>query len=319
MDCAAHSNAVSIGGSATQSINISSDWTQVKGGSATHVLTGDTSTLTAEVITSGSLSATRHLFFRAYDTIVLSARDIFFDSVGIASQGYVTVGTTASVVALNATSMTRTVINALTETAKSLTVSITNAYNVVCGSYSLGAGNGNITLTTTGTITLNGSIVNGAVPSGTIVMYGQSTAPPGWAICNGTNGTPDLRGRFVIGANPMGGLTNNGFYTSNIGSMGGLQNVVADHQHNTWDTKWSDERVPYPSYLLGYSGWAYREYNPSQYLGTPLTGTGASGYNSTNWYLGTREWSSPVAKTSAVMTTTDTRPPYYALVYIMKL
>ena len=39
------------------------------------------------------------------------------------------------------------------------------------------------------------------VPSGIIVMwYGLSSeAPAGWKICDGTAGTPDLRGKFVIG------------------------------------------------------------------------------------------------------------------------
>ena len=41
------------------------------------------------------------------------------------------------------------------------------------------------------------------VPIGYIVAYPGASAPPGWAICNGTQGTPDLRGRCVIG--PSGG------------------------------------------------------------------------------------------------------------------
>ena len=40
------------------------------------------------------------------------------------------------------------------------------------------------------------------VPYGVIVMWsGQSNEiPAGWALCDGANGTPDLRGRFVVGA-----------------------------------------------------------------------------------------------------------------------
>ena len=39
------------------------------------------------------------------------------------------------------------------------------------------------------------------VPSGGVILWhGASNAvPKGWAICDGTNGTPDLRDRFVIG------------------------------------------------------------------------------------------------------------------------
>jgi hypothetical protein len=44
------------------------------------------------------------------------------------------------------------------------------------------------------------------VPKGTIVAYWGSVAPPGWAICNGTNGTPDLRGMFLRGYDAGRGL-----------------------------------------------------------------------------------------------------------------
>lgn len=46
------------------------------------------------------------------------------------------------------------------------------------------------------------SMFNG-VPRGVITAwYGMSTAvPAGWTICDGTNGTPDLRGRTIIGIN----------------------------------------------------------------------------------------------------------------------
>lgn len=42
----------------------------------------------------------------------------------------------------------------------------------------------------------------GNVPVGTIWLWhgAADTIPPGWAICDGTNGTPDLRGRFALGA-----------------------------------------------------------------------------------------------------------------------
>jgi microcystin-dependent protein len=40
----------------------------------------------------------------------------------------------------------------------------------------------------------------GEVPSGGIIMWSGSIAniPSGWYLCNGSNGTPDLRDRFVI-------------------------------------------------------------------------------------------------------------------------
>jgi microcystin-dependent protein len=40
------------------------------------------------------------------------------------------------------------------------------------------------------------------IPSGMIVLWSGSVAsvPTGWYLCNGSNGTPDLRGKFIIGA-----------------------------------------------------------------------------------------------------------------------
>lgn len=37
------------------------------------------------------------------------------------------------------------------------------------------------------------------VPGGVIVMWSGTTAPTGWSLCDGTNGTPDLRGKFIVG------------------------------------------------------------------------------------------------------------------------
>lgn len=41
-----------------------------------------------------------------------------------------------------------------------------------------------------------------AVPRGVIVMWSGLIAdiPPGWQLCNGANGTPDLRDKFIVGA-----------------------------------------------------------------------------------------------------------------------
>lgn len=45
-----------------------------------------------------------------------------------------------------------------------------------------------------------------AIPSGCILLWSGAADghPSGWVICDGDNGTPDLRGRFIIGAYPGG-------------------------------------------------------------------------------------------------------------------
>ena len=42
----------------------------------------------------------------------------------------------------------------------------------------------------------------GNVPAGGIILWSGNIAsiPEGWVLCDGSNGTPDLRDRFVVGA-----------------------------------------------------------------------------------------------------------------------
>ena len=60
------------------------------------------------------------------------------------------------------------------------------------------------------------------VPVGGIIMWSGTIAaiPSGWALCNGSNGTPDLRGRFIVGAHQDTGGTNavNGTYNQKAAS-----------------------------------------------------------------------------------------------------
>jgi hypothetical protein len=70
----------------------------------------------------------------------------------------------------------------LTNSGALTTNSITSAGNISAGSMSISAING-----------------NGLVPPGVIVMWSGTVAPAGWALCNGTNGTPNLSGRFIVG------------------------------------------------------------------------------------------------------------------------
>ena len=58
-------------------------------------------------------------------------------------------------------------------------------------------------------------------PTGGIIMWAGSTVPEGWALCDGENGTPDLRGRFIVGKHTD---TDNEYV--GIGTTGGVKKVT---------------------------------------------------------------------------------------------
>jgi hypothetical protein len=63
----------------------------------------------------------------------------------------------------------------------------------------------------------------GLIPSGCILMWSGAVEdiPAGWALCDGTNGTPDLRDKFIAGA---GG-------TLAVGDTGGQDTADLSHAH----------------------------------------------------------------------------------------
>jgi len=89
-------------------------------------------------------------------------------------------------------------IGITTEAKKEHASSLTNdeALQAISSLYN----NKNMTVTNL-TITNN---LNPANFKGVIVAYGGDVTnlPVGWVLCDGTNGTPDLRGRFIYGYNP---------------------------------------------------------------------------------------------------------------------
>lgn len=72
------------------------------------------------------------------------------------------------------------------------------------------------------------AVVGGSgIPTGGIIMWSGSiaTIPTGWALCDGGNGTPDLKDRFVVGATQDDG----GQAKTTI--KGSLMQTGGEHQH----------------------------------------------------------------------------------------
>ena len=74
------------------------------------------------------------------------------------------------------------------------------------------------------------------LPVGTIVAWHRTVEsgepPEGWAVCDGANGTPDLRGRFLRGEHP------------DVETTGGrLSHVVEDLNIKVYGTGWVDDSV----------------------------------------------------------------------------
>jgi hypothetical protein len=142
------------------------------------------------------------------------------------------------------------------------------------------------------------AFVRSIVPSGVILMWSGSiiTIPSGWVICNGTNGTPDLRDRFVVGAGS----------TYSVGVTGGSANAVVvshthtatvsdpGHAHSVNGSNSSAGSVPGNFEALHQSNAEPR-----------FTNSATTGISVTN-------------ATTGVSGTNANLPPYYALAYIMK-
>ena len=134
------------------------------------------------------------------------------------------------------------------------------------------------------------------LPTGTIVLWSGSigSIPAGWVLCNGSNGTPDLRDRFVVGAGS----------TYAVDATGGSADaIVVSHTHT------ASSVVTDPGHLHSFA------------LGAAVVGGGGSpgGVGSTNTATATTGITVATTINSSGNSGTNANlPPYYALCYIQK-
>lgn len=122
----------------------------------------------------------------------------------------------------------------------------------------------------------------GVVPVGGILAWTNASVPDGWAVCNGENGTPDLRGWFVRGASEAG----------EVGSTGGVARVTL-----------TVEQIPSHSHEYAY----------------PATMTaGKNHFDDDDGHV----WRTTTTRTTDSTgggLAHENRPPFFALYYIMRV
>ena len=183
------------------------------------------------------------------------------------------------------------------------------------------------------------------VPSGIIAVWSGSegSIPSGWYLCNGSNGTPDLRNRFIVGAGSgssysvgnTGGsntvtlstsqipahshTTNNHSHNASVSDPGHGHSVsVSDpgHSHNTSVTGaklfpgYGGAHVPYGG-AGGYPGTHFNMSNAN-------TGISANASNANTSISVSTGNANPSTNNTGGGGSHENRPPYYALCYIMK-
>lgn len=141
------------------------------------------------------------------------------------------------------------------------------------------------------------------IPSGSIIMFNSSTAPTGWTICDGSNGSPDLRGKFIVGTGqnqtPLSGDLNSDYA---LGAIGG---------ENTHQLTYNE--LPHHSH-------GEVTVNRSTLTGTSYTVVSGGANNTANItpIIPNTVFDSD-GGTESTYSRHENRPSYYALTYIMKI
>lgn len=153
------------------------------------------------------------------------------------------------------------------------------------------------------------AIIDSGTPSGCIAIWSSTVGsiPAGWYLCDGQNGTPNLRDRFVVGAGGNysagevgGSMTVTTAATVTIAGHALTASELAKHQHGTitdyWPSGTNANFGPIGSTPLALGGTDTKRY----------TGSAGSGdaHGHTASFAGTGNQ--------------DMRPPFYALCYVMK-
>lgn len=153
-------------------------------------------------------------------------------------------------------------------------------------------------------------------PSGGIVMWSGTIAniPSGWNLCDGTNGTPDLTDRFIVGSTTDSGATHD------IGDTGGANSTTLTTAQLPAHTHSAGTLVTSSAGAHSHNFTAYRQTGGStSYQLTESVLEGPSARTKTTDSAGAHTHSIS-GSTGSVGSgdSVDNRPAYYALAFIMK-
>lgn len=187
-------------------------------------------------------------------------------------------------VAINTTATT----NSLEVNGAINTTTLTATSNISAASYSLNSSG------------------NGMTPQGAIIMWSGVIIPTGWALCDGTNSTPDLRDKFIVSVGPGNSFPSSGGSNSVTLSVANLPAHSHSASVSTDGAHTHDYNEPNcgEGYSLSYNGsnevWDY-----------DCTGAYATTSNGNHTHTVTI---GNTGSTSSI----ENRPPYYSLAFIMK-
>ena len=158
--------------------------------------------------------------------------------------------------------------------------------------------------------------LSGAFTTGMIMMWSGTiaTIPTGWVLCNGSNSTPDLRNKFVIGAHSdTAGVAYSTVTGSNTTSGGTKDAIVVSHTHTFTGTALGTHahETTFNQTSKSSNATPYMLSNPS--IGENLNGS--VNLTSSSVSAGTPAGTNSTEGSSG---TNANLPPYYALAFIMK-
>ncbi|CAI1526400.1 tail fiber protein [Serratia plymuthica] len=146
---------------------------------------------------------------------------------------------------------------------------------------------------------------------GMVMMFAGTTAeiPKGWAICNGSNGTPDLRDRFIVMAGTKYNGKGEGSTTTGNATVTGTVTVG--------ETKLNINQIPSHTHTYTYRNYGTRKYDGESWSSNYVSGTTSGTTSSVGGGQGHKHTATLTTNTHSH--TFSAVPPYYALIFIMKL